>query len=420
MKWSEKIIRILLVTAIVVSLILSAHIWLNMGNQKVIRNTSSTTNTTQVRDEKSLLMPTSLYIHDNQSVVMKSQESVVRQVLSKLSHMDYSVVKPTSETDMAECLQQQDVSEGIEMTYTTDQVLQQFINRYQLKVKGEKPDNFKFNRIIINTSNNQLTFMQDGKQLCIMGASDSLSKLYDCILHKQSNGYKVQKLADDKLNYGLLEDTTMPIYRYVLTTESYMTFAQVFFHSTDDLASKDHDDHLILTDKQDNELMIDNRTGTVLFSGHMNQHDSAKTQMLEAMGTLGSELGKLRLYEMDGHHYVFRTFVEGFPIFASADRCAVEATVESSHNLHLQTNLQTVQVPIPSKDTTTLVKASTIADQLQQAGADSSLIQTLTIGYEWQPNSDSAEAIDLVPKWFIQDGNNWETTDQWLQQKGGQ
>ena len=118
---------------------------------------------------------------------------------------------------------------------------------------------------------------------------------------------------------------------------------------------------------------------------------------------------------------VYRNYVEGFPVFGDNMKGCLATTVQNK-NVFIKANQDTLQIPLPSDDSVTLVPTQELVDHLKNQGADMSKIIDIQIGYKWEQNKETQQAIDLVPSWYIKYDDNWMTQEELekILAKGGQ
>ena len=90
----------------------------------------------------------------------------------------------------------------------------------------------------------------------------------------------------------------------------------------------------------------------------------------------------------------------------------------SNKTVFVRTNQETIQVPIPSEETVTLIPTEQLIENLTLAGVDLSLIDDIQIAYEWQTNAETKQVVDLVPIWYVKYEEIWYPAAT-LIEKGG-
>jgi regulatory protein YycH of two-component signal transduction system YycFG len=107
---------------------------------------------------------------------------------------------------------------------------------------------------------------------------------------------------------------------------------------------------------------------------------------------------------------MYRTFVEGFPIFRANGFGTISTRIMNSSAKRLNFSLDNPEVPIPSKrGYTTLPATEVVIRRLVARGYKTKDIQQMRIGYGWQKDKESQLLINLIPDWYIYYNNQWHS-----------
>ncbi|MEG2708979.1 MAG: two-component system activity regulator YycH, partial [Vagococcus sp.] len=221
--------------------------------------------------------------------------------------------------------------------------------------------------------------------------------------------------------YYLKEEVKLKTYSYIVATQSFTTFTKAFFNQPNDLYSNESD-NLNVFNGEGESLTIQSSTGEVNYFGKLKTSKNAKGNNIyfdtfQYVENLGSTLGTLRFFDSKEGDIIYRNYIEGFPVFGKNMKGRLEVGVQNK-NVFVRTNQETIQVPIPSDETVTLIPTAELMDNLAVAGVDLSLIDDAQISYEWQANLETKQVVDLVPTWYIKYQDNWYPASALIEQGG--
>lgn len=103
-------------------------------------------------------------------------------------------------------------------------------------------------------------------------------------------------------------------------------------------------------------------------------------------------------------------FIEGYPIINQNYKGQISFEVNSKQSVQtVTTNLEAIQVPIPTDATVSLKSSKSIIDAIKDK--DPSIkIENICIGYTWHNLGDNTQVVELVPEWFVKIDNQWHDT----------
>ena len=104
---------------------------------------------------------------------------------------------------------------------------------------------------------------------------------------------------------------------------------------------------------------------------------------------------------------VFRSYVEGFPIFNEHGYGAVKLQANADGVDRGQLSLFGLGIPLPIKESRVkLPPSSVVYNELRQAGKDKD-ITGLRIGYRWDDQNADSKVVKLEPTYYIYYHGKW-------------
>lgn len=424
MKWKDKISRGLLIFLVTLSLIFSYLIWMSpITTSDKKEDTLSNNPTTQsaLKSATEVFLPAKLIWHEGNKKLLSSRESLLNLLQSELIKGEYTPLKLISVKDperYQELLQQ---TQGIELDYITSFLLSEYLSVYGLKLPlaDNSYERLTFDRLLLDSRNKKLFILKDDQQSIYEASAKVDYEKIANLVRNFGNYYLPVNLGHDLLPYYyyIENDFSLPKYSYILGTQPYTTFTKAFFKNPEDLTINDNGEELGYFSSKGENLTITNATGQVLFTAPKNQEEKVNLfqQGFNYVASLGLQLGNLRYLDQNEQEITFTTYVEGYPLFSNYHKGQLSLAV-GNQSLKLATNVQTIQIPIPSEEEVTLEKTKDLLQTLKKAGVDMDQITNLQVGYEWQNLKETTQAIDLIPEWFIYYQHQWLSKEALLQE----
>jgi hypothetical protein len=418
---------------IVLSLVLSANIWLNPSKNiqptaNLVDNKSALESTRLKASE--VYLPMNIIFHDNGVLSWPRGENLISNVQGVISDGKFSKFEYKNLDDAA-YKNLVSIKNGIELMYEGEFDFKEYSSAFSLKLKSNlsSKKNFYFRRILIDFDKKQMYFMNDKKNEVLEGtvSLDSNDITYE--MKKTTTVSLPVVLSNDNMpfRYAINSDITLKKYSYILSSQPYSNFRDAFFNNINNISTNESTQSIVYLGDNDESMSVDESSGQVTFRGIMSE-DEASDNVFQDSYAYASKLGKfftgLRYFSMKDSKITYRTFVEGFPLFSRVDKGKVEVEVTNGSgnekNVRIVTNLDTIEVPIPSDETVTLPPSQTVMDNLVNAGAKTSDITSLVLGYSWGTVDQKNQVVDLSPDWFILYKGEWITYDTLMNNLGGE
>lgn len=418
-KLGENLLKISVILMVLLSLFLSWKIWTKPANRQFQDRTDKVKAVIQKKEMTEVYMPTKLFYHHGSGdhFLYTNKESTMKSLHEKIVSLGFGSSKVLSTAEITNLTTKRDL---FNLVYPSPIPISLFINMNNVSATlPHDSKNFLFNWLVMSLDDNKLYFVdyknKTGIEFDIKGNIASIASILDA----ESNNYVTAILPTDELNYAgiyyLADSTKLKTYSYIIATQSFTTFSRGFFNQPNDLFSNEGE-NLSLSNSEGESLTIDSKTGEVNYFGKLKQDHSESINELyyetfQYVEDMGSSLGNLRYFSDTGSEVIYRNYVEGFPVFGDNMKGSMAATVQNK-NVFIKANQDTLQIPLPSDDSVTLVPTQEVVDSLINKGVDMSKVSDIQIGYKWQQNKETQQAIDLVPSWYVNYDNMWMTQEK--------
>lgn len=437
MELKEKISRICLVSLVSLSLILSYFIWMSpIQSPKKEENLQPkiSRQPTAIKANTEVFLPSQMVWHQKSGKKVSTRESVINAVLQQLQK---STIDELTLSDVGQGNKYQEIlftKNAVELDYVGNFLLNEFAHVYKVPFKG-LDHSIRFNRILVDFEKKKIFVMNDTEKLVYEGSIKGDEK--DFINELEKNDYYVDaSIGNGLLPYYYYTDKPLflPMYSYIVSTQPYTTFTRAFFEDANDFTISNANGDTLLYDTPHNEtLEISNKTGKVYFKTRRKIQPTEERQNPDEMNLfqgsynyisrLGVQLGNIRYFDEERSVLNFTTYIEGYPLFSTDNRGQVHFRFNQEENLEISTNVQTIQIPIPSDEKVVLKSTLEVLNQLSSHNLDVTKIDDVQIGYQWQNVEETSQVVNLIPQWFIHYENKWWSESELLnkvQEEGGQ
>ena len=420
-------LKVSLVIMVLISLFLSWKIWTKPANRSIVEKEKETSGEV-IKSKKmtDVYAPTKLYYHkETDDFLYSNKETAIQEIHKKVTGFEFDSGVEIDKNKIVEVMYDEHC---FSLFFPEEFPLAVYADIYNLMLDiPSKKTDFLFNRVLFALDENKIYFINheltEGVAYDVSGDSDSLEKL---LQDEKKNNYLPVSLTPDNIGgiYYLKDEVELKIYSYILATQSFTTYTKAFFNQPNDLYSNESD-NVNLFNGEGESLSIQADTGEVNYFGKMkvesNKGDhSIYYNTFQYIENLGNTLGTFRYFDLKDNDIVYRDYIEGFPVFGNHMKGRLEVGVQNK-NVFVRTNQDTIQIPIPADETVTLVPTGQLIDELLASGADEAMIEDIQIAYEWQANSETKQAVDLVPAWYVKYKDTWYPADELINnfQQGG-
>lgn len=426
-KLGENLLKIGVILMVLLSLFLSWKIWTKPANRSFQDRTAKVKAVVQKKDMTEVYMPTKLFYHhgNGDHFLYSNKESTMTSLHEKIVSLEFGTARTMTTGQVESLTTQRDL---FNLVYPSAIPASLFINMNNLSISLPRDSkNLMFNWLIMSLDDGKIYFVNYknklGVEVEVKGNISSITSILDA----ENNNYVNALLSTDNVAgiYYLADSAKLKTYSYIIATQSFTTFSHGFFNQPNDLFSNEGE-NLSLSNSEGESLTIDSQTGEVNYFGklkqsHVGNENSLYYDTFQYVEDMGTSLGNLRYFSDTSNEVVYRNYVEGFPVFGDNMKGCLATTVQNK-NVFIKANQDTLQIPLPSDDSVTLVPTQELVDHLKNQGADMSKIIDIQIGYKWEQNKETQQAIDLVPSWYIKYDDNWMTQEELekILAKGGQ
>ncbi|GEP23834.1 MAG: hypothetical protein DUD34_02700 [Lactobacillus sp.] len=424
MKFSRYLIPIALTIAVVVSLTLSVVLWTNPANYRSKQNSEQNPQTEQLSKPKSYVYTPIQAVHTNsdgtQEILVNRLVNAVTEIKKTMQGYHDAKIKTLSRDSQTKYLNIANRPDSIMLNYSSPvsiKVVNQIVNH-----RFKNFPNHTVNRIVLPTNNSTKLYLLNDKNFAVYQVSvqhhdlKSLNKVLDMNIRTIPASLR---LFNKQPMVYVDDSVQMQPYKYLVDRQSQDYFVSRLMNNEEsqNVTAKRRRNLLIYSDQNSLQLTFNSQTRMVEFSDYRTNKDQrAITSVLnnsyKDLVKLGLPLDNVRFFRYDTktRTVMYRTFVEGFPIFRANGFGTISTRIMNSSAKRLNFSLDNPEVPIPSKrGYTTLPATEVVIRRLVARGYKTKDIQQMRIGYGWQKDKESQLLINLIPDWYIYYNNQWHS-----------
>lgn len=430
MKLSKFILPTVLFLLIMTSVGLSWVIWTDPtwnGKSESTRTTNSTqTDLTKTAKLSEVYSPTSIIYNDDQeqNVLYSEKVNIIANIQKQMRKWEEASIVEVPVKDEKEYLSFLNEKNQLMLSYSDEITISLFnqVFNQQNKDYQTRP----FDRIVIPRNNKRSIYL----------LSDKDKKVYEISLSKS---YNKDKMIDEALKSGKFsqllvtfklhnnnifmyynQDFKVARFRYLVDKQTASKYVAKLLGQTNGSTVNIKESKKTSTyyDGSDRQLTVQNDTNLVSFEDDKDTNQEQKIsrgkaleQSYDSIKNTGIGLDNIHFYRFnsDTMTTVFRSYIEGFPIFNQTKNGAIEVERLSNGGNKINFSLSTLQIAVPSgKADVTLQSTEKVLDDLVAAGYKDSDISDIQLGYRWVSSSDSDLVVDLSPTWYVRYKNEWK------------
>lgn len=429
-KFSELLLGLGTLLAIVTSIVLWTFIMTNDQRFSRIRQTSDTagkqvTRTKNTKYLSDIYIPTSIFGFKNNKPyrLYDSKNNLSFEFMSGIEDAKVRSIRKVSQSQSSYSMLL-DNPNFIQLTYP-DAITFRLFGDFNLK-----GDNRKFNRIFISDSNNWL-----------YAGNDQTGKLYRVGL-KNANFDHLRKYAKKASYKGSVN--------FVSLGQGYSTFYDkaVKFNIYSYLINYQTDSYFVsrLLGNSGVSSRI-NKKGlttytlnyytrlTVPKSGKSNNHNyvythyeknalanktpNESTRLIDSTSyvhQVGLSEQDIRFFDSDDDKVAYTNYIEGLPVFLNKGDLQV-STAFGTDSVIVKFNSLNLQIPIPfDGQTQTLRPTQEVLNSLLRRGMRQNSIQRIVVGYQVEKDLSHDNLINLIPTYYIKAYGEWKSASEWEKQ----
>ena len=420
----DKVIKVSLVTMILLSLFLSWKIWTKPANRSLAeKDKNSGEELVHSKKMTDVYVPTKLFYHESKDEYLYSnKESMILDIHHKVTGFNFNNGKEMNQKEIEEIIY---AGDAFNLLFPEEYPLSVYEEIYDLTldIPSEMKD-MMFNRIIFSLKDDKIYFVNHQLDKGISYDVEGDSKSIESILKdKKKANYLPVSLTPENIAgiYYLVDDVELKTYSYILAPQSFTTFTKAFFNQPNDLYSNESD-NVNVSNGEGESLTIQSATGEVTYFGKLKKgkgrgNNSLYYDTFQYVENLGNTLGTLRYFDSKEGDIIYRNYIEGYPVFGQDMKGRLEVGVKNK-SVFVRTNQETIQIPIPSEETVSLIPTEELMANLVAAGVDVSKVDDVQIAYEWQANAETKQVVDLVPTWYVKFEDAWYPATVLMEQGG--
>ncbi|UQS82102.1 two-component system activity regulator YycH [Bombilactobacillus folatiphilus] len=428
------VLRILLMIAVLISLILSWMIWTNNAKyQQALPNVSRTHHVNQrstaiKKDMGTIFAPTKMVLtqHHKQYVASNNQSNMINSTMKVLQRAQFKDPRKIVTQNSQRYQRYLRFDSSLQLIYPstfTFNSLMRVMNQTDRRLRRD----INFNRILIQQKGNHLRlFLLDDRTFTVYYLDQSqfeVTKLSQMVNRK--NFKTPVFFHQEAKNISLYYDKPIRLAKvsYLLSKQTNNFYVTNLLNSRQDanISTRKNGNLTVYRNGDNRSLVVDNKIKAVTYSDY-SKTDMPKNipdllnQSFQLLSNVGNSLNNLYLFShsQNNTQLVFRTYVNGFPIFNQSKFGAV--TINYSNDAQTAYfSKKNLQVPLPTEQAPVqLPSTHTVIEQLTHAGYSSKNIQKVLIGYTWAADDQNKEIVDLTPEYYILINNQWKTFNDWL------
>lgn len=424
MRFSKYLIPLALTIAVVASLTLSVVLWTNPANYRTNKQTAQSPQTQQMIKPKRYVYSPVQAIHTNadgtQQIMVNKLVNTVTEIKKTMHHYQNPRMKTLSKNSQVDYFRIANQTDSIMLNYS-DTVSMRTFNAI-VSNRFRKLPNIKINRVVLPTNNSTKLYLLYDKNFTVYEVDvkkhslKSLNKVLQMDMRTQPASFK---LLYNRPTVYVTSSVQMQPYKYLIDRQSDDYYVSRLLNTQDSTSInvKRRKNMTIYGDQSSLQLTFNSRNRMAEFSDFRPNHNrrsltSTINDSYKNITKLGLPMDNVRFFSYDpkSRTVMYRTYVEGFPIFRASGFGTVSTRTLNSSAQRIQFSLDNPEVPLPSnKGYVSLPSTETMLKRLVNRGYNLKDLQKVRLGYTWKKDSTSPLLIDLNPDWYIYYKNQWRS-----------
>lgn len=424
MRFSKYLIPLALTIAVVASLTLSVVLWTNPANYRTNKQTAQSPQTQQMIKPKRYVYSPVQAIHTNadgtQQIMVNKLVNTVTEIKKTMHHYQNPRMKTLSKNSQVDYFRIANQTDSIMLNYS-DTVSMRTFNAI-VSNRFRKLPNIKINRVVLPTNNSTKLYLLYDKNFTVYEVDvkkhslKSLNKVLQMDMRTQPASFK---LLNNRPIVYVTSSVQMQPYKYLIDRQSDDYYVSRLLNTQDSTSInvKRRKNMTIYGDQSSLQLTFNSRNRMAEFSDFRPNHNrrsltSTINDSYKNITKLGLPMDNVRFFSYDpkSRTVMYRTYVEGFPIFRASGFGTVSTRTLNSSAQRIQFSLDNPEVPLPSnKGYVSLPSTETMLKRLVNRGYNLKDLQKVRLGYTSKKDSTSPLLIDLNPDWYIYYKNQWRS-----------
>ena len=422
--------RILTLTVlIIVSIGLSGLVWIMPFRGDRLNEVRSTHSTPTTDQQAMLYVPTTVIKTDNdreqqllfgqpQNVALTAQESLQKWELSQA----HQIAKGSVDV-YRNYLRQ---SNSLLLSYPSAVSLQTFNDTFNQKLSANGLK--KVNHILIPLKTTGKLYLMSDQNWTVYRyniRAEKLSKLRAALTGGERRPVEYRQINNQVvLTYP--HAISLPTYAAKVNYQSAITFTQALLNNSQsgNLASRQDGQQVIYHNGTNKRLVYNRTNGELKFENYLEKskqftYQEADGHFYRRLQQTGLVLEGLRFdsYRSNQRQMIYRTYVEGFPIYNEHNYGAIVMQQNQQGLEEMTFSDASLGTPLPKTAGSVTLPSTAVVFNALRANGELKAVQGIRIGYQWKTNRN-ATSVTLVPTYYVKIGNQWENY-QVLIHKGG-
>jgi regulatory protein YycH of two-component signal transduction system YycFG len=431
MKFSKYLIPIALTIAVIVSLTLSMVLWTNPANYRSKQSSEQNSQTeSMIKPKRYVYTPTqAVYTNNagNQHILVNQLVNVVSELKRTIRDYQKPKISRYSSGSKETYFKIANQPGSVMLSYPTP-VSMKILN-LNVGNRFKKFPNYTVNRIILPTNDSTKIYLlndQGFKVYQVKVSKHSLKALNKVLTMDMRTIPASFKLFNNQPLVYVNTTVQMQPYKYLIDrqSEDYYVSRLLTDDDSQSVNAKRRKNVVIYGDQSSLQLLFNSKTRMGRFSDYRPNKNkknitSVLTNSYNKLSDLGLSLDNVRFFDYDTQTrtVMYRTFVQGFPIFRTNGFGTISTRTINSSAQRMDFSLDNPEVPIPSKKGyLTLPATEVVLKRLADHGYKRQAIKKIQLGYGWKKDSTSPLLVDLNPDWYVYYKGRWHSYTEMMNQ----
>ncbi|UQS87260.1 hypothetical protein MOO44_03640 [Nicoliella spurrieriana] len=415
------LLPLLLTASVIISIILSASLWLNPSHYKNNASSSSGTNIKSQLNSKPIYdvyAPTQLMHNDddgNQHLLVNQSINLIGEIREDIQNFQDARIQSTSSNSENDYLKMLKRPNAYILNYSSAvsmSILNEFVNK-----RFSNFPNRKINRVVIP--------LNDSRHIYLLGDDDY--KIYTVSVKQHSlsdlNEFLNTKMKRISVSFGMFnqrpliyfkKNQKMPQYAYLVNVQQQNYYVIRLLGESQNFNVKHKKNGTVYNDQDSKQVTFYNNNDVKYVDERPKSIPSNLNQLLfsnyNALINSGVSLDNVKYFGYNEQKQIatYRGYVEGFPIFNNINSGSITMQVVDNSSLKYQFSMASLQIPVPSwVPDVKLPSTHAVLSKLKALGYKQSKINGIELGYSWQGSAKTNVLVNLIPTWYIRYGNTW-------------
>lgn len=412
-------LAIALTIVVLISLFLTAIVWLNPAQSRT-HDSAGSRNLSTTQSIGDLYLPTQVVhvdSHQQQYLLYSSKKNLIAEIRQRLCSWQLgrtSLVKSNNSDVYLSYLHQPN---SVMVSYP-DSVTRTIFN----ETSSQSLDTSRIKQIdhiLIPLNNPRSIYLLTDHGYKVYRARITQSKESTDLKKVISHTNKV--MVDHKIIHGqtmLLypKSFSLPVFGYQLTVQNIDTLSQNLISTNKQSSiSTDHDGNTtIYRDGENKRLIFNHQNGTLRYENYVSREDVPKSSQLYSyffsrIAKTGIPMDNLRYDGISNHQRTinYRSYVEGFPIYNTNGYGDIRMSSSVNGMNKAWLSLYSIQVPLPlNQKPVRLPSTTTVFNELRASNRLKD-ITGIRVGYLWKENTGNNSTVKLTPTYFVDYHGQW-------------